>query len=61
MGSAQTIHQFFCLTGGAEPLGQPAVHQGLAEPGPFFRPRVLRAVDGALDTMLEASEALDLS
>jgi hypothetical protein len=42
-------------------VSQPAVRQGLAEPGPFFRPKVLRAVDGALDTMLEASEALDLS
>ena len=61
MGPAQTIHQFFCLTGGAETVSQPAVRQGLAEPGPFFRPQVLRAVDGALDTMLEVSEALDLS
>lgn len=61
MGPAQTIHQFFCLTGGAETVIQPAVRQGLAEPGPFFRPKVLRAVDGDLDTMLEASEALDLS
>lgn len=61
MGPAQTIHQFLCLTGGAETVIQAAVRQGLAEPGPFFRPKVLRAVDGALDTMLEASEALDLS
>jgi hypothetical protein len=61
MGPAQTIHQFFCLTGGAETVSQPAVRQGLAEPGPFFRPQVLRAVDGALDTMVELSEALDLS
>ena len=61
MGPAQTIHRFFCLSGGAETVSQPGVRQGLAEPGPFFRPKVLRAVDGALDTMLEASEALDLS
>jgi hypothetical protein len=61
MGPTQTIHQFFCLTGGAETVIQPAVRQGLAEPGPFFRSKVLRAVDGALDTMLEASEALALS
>ena len=61
MGPGQTIHQFSCLTGGAVTVSQPAVRQGLAEPGPFFRPKVLRAVDGALDTMLEASEALAFS
>ena len=57
MGPAQTIHPFFYLTGGAETVSQTAVRQGLAAPGPFFRPQVLRVVDGGLDTMLEASEA----
>ena len=58
---AQTIRHFLRLTDGAEMVIRSAVRQGLAEPGPFFTPAVLREVDGAVDTMLEATEALDLS
>jgi len=58
---AQTIGHFLRLTDGAEMVIRRAVRQGLAEPGPFFTPAVLREVDGAVDTMLEATEALDLS
>lgn len=58
---AQTIGHFLRLTDGAETVIRQAVRQGLAEPGPFFSPSVHRAVDGAVDTMLEATEVLDFS
>jgi MscS family membrane protein len=56
----QTIRQFLFLTDGAETVIRRAVRQGLAEPGPFFQPSVIRDVDGAVHLMLEATEALDL-
>jgi MscS family membrane protein len=57
----QTVGNFLRLTDQAETVIRRAVRQGLTEPGPFFSPAVLRAADGAVDTMLEATEALDLS
>ena len=57
----QTIRHFLSLTDGAERVIRQAVRQGLTETGPFFSPPLHRAVDGAVDTLLEATEALDLS
>ena len=58
---AQTIDHFLALTAEAESTIRAAVHQGLATPGPFFAPQVHQQVDGAIDQLQQATQALDLS
>ena len=58
---AQTIHRFLALTGQAEALIRHQVRLGMAESGLLFTPAIRKAVDGAVDSMVQANEALDLT
>lgn len=58
---AQTIERFQALTDGAEAIIRRAIHQGMAEPGFTFSGTLQRRVDASIDTLLQATSALDLS
>lgn len=58
---AQTIERFQSLTDGVETIIRRAIHQGMAEPGFTFSSALQRRVDASIDTLLQATEALDLS
>ena len=58
---AQTIDRFLALTGQEEDLIRSLIRRGMAEPGPTFSADILHRVDQSVDTLLLATQALDLS
>lgn len=58
---AVTVERGLLRTGQAEATLRRAVAQGLVEPGWFFSGPVNNAATGAIDTMLQATQSLDLS
>ena len=57
----QTIENFLGLTDQAEQELRSALSLGMAQPGPFFSANINQRVNGAVDELQQATQALDLS